>query len=82
MSTYGTHITLQCVFNRLDVAMRLSPTALIGRKLRVYWPDDDGWYLGTAAEYTAQSGQHKVHTPALHMSSTFTHQRPANFTYE
>ena len=45
---------------RVNVALRLSPTALIGRKLRIYWPDDDGWYLGTAVQYLPQSGQHKV----------------------
>ena len=49
-----------CACNRVDVSVRLSPAALIGRKLRVYWPDDDGWYLGTAVEYLPQTGQHKV----------------------
>lgn len=49
-----------CSCFRLDVTTRIDPEALIGRKLRVYWPDDDGWYLGTVAHYSPQTGQHKV----------------------
>ncbi len=45
---------------RFDVAVKLAPELLVGRKLRVYWPDDDGWYLGTVVSYNAQTGQHKV----------------------
>ncbi|KAL0042492.1 hypothetical protein WJX79_001550 [Trebouxia sp. C0005] len=47
-------------FREIAVAVKLSPEALVGRKLRVYWPEDDGWFLGTVAHYNAQTGQHRV----------------------
>ena len=43
------------------MALKLAPEALIGRKLRVYWPEDDGWFLGTVVQYDAHMGQHKVY---------------------
>ncbi|KAL3130595.1 hypothetical protein ABBQ38_008399 [Trebouxia sp. C0009 RCD-2024] len=47
-------------FRELDVTTRVAPQALVGRKLRVYWPDDDGWYLGTVAHFDPRTAQHKV----------------------
>ena len=32
----------------------------MGRQVRVLWPDDQAWYLGTIAEYLPESGRHKV----------------------
>ena len=46
--------------HRFDVAIRTAPQLLAGRKLRVYWPDDDGWYLGTVTHFDAETGKHKV----------------------
>lgn len=51
------------IYCRLDVTIRVAPQALVGRKLRVYWPDDDGWYLGTVVLFDPQTGQHKVLLP-------------------
>ena len=48
-----------CSCFRLDVT-KIDPEALVGRTLRVYWPDDDGWYLGRVAQYSPQTGQHQV----------------------
>lgn len=52
------------------MSVKLAPETLVGRKLRVYWPDDDGWYLGTVVQYSAQTGQHKVSLQLL-MSHCF-----------
>jgi hypothetical protein len=30
----------------MDVAARLSPEALVGRAVRIYWDLDDAWFLG------------------------------------
>ena len=37
-----------------------SPDALVGRHVRVLWPADNAWYLGTITEYLPKTGQHKV----------------------
>lgn len=52
------------MYSRIKVALKLAPAALIGRKLRVYWPEDDGWFLGTVVQYDAHMGQHKVYPEA------------------
>ena len=52
------------MYSRIKVALKLAPEALIGRKLRVYWPEDDGWFLGTVVQYDAHMGQHKVYLEA------------------
>ncbi len=55
---------------RIAVAVKLSPEALVGRKLRVYWPEDDGWFLGAVAHYNAQTGQHRVYLK-LHLHTLY-----------
>ena len=44
----------------LDVAARLAAAAVVGRQLRIYWPDDDAWYLGTVQDYFRKTGEHQV----------------------
>lgn len=31
---------------------------MIGKKVRVFWPVDNSWYIGTVQEYDASSGEH------------------------
>lgn len=49
---------------RVDT-LAVSPVAFVGRELRLLWPDDDAWFLGTAADFDAASGMHKVELPSL-----------------
>jgi hypothetical protein len=49
---------------RVDT-LAVSPEAFVGRELRLLWPDDDAWFLGTAADFDAASGMHKVELPSL-----------------
>jgi hypothetical protein len=44
----------------VDVATALSPEQLVGRQVRVLWPDDDAWYLGNVVGYDVGSGMHRV----------------------
>ena len=44
----------------VDAAAVIAPLALIGRSIRVYWPDDDAWYLGVATKYDPATGKHAV----------------------
>ena len=32
----------------------------IGRRIEVFWPEDDTWYGGRVAEFNATSGEHKI----------------------
>lgn len=48
------------LFLEVDVPAALAPEALVGRQLRVLWPDDEAWYLGTATAYDPATGRHQV----------------------
>ena len=50
---------------RIDAALDIAPTALVGREVRVYWDDDDAWYLGTVSGFGANAQMHEVST-AVH----------------
>lgn len=43
-----------------DAAAMINTDALVGRSVRVYWPDDDAWYLGLVTSYDPGTGQHAV----------------------
>ncbi|DBA66045.1 TPA: hypothetical protein ACH3X2_003050 [Trebouxia sp. C0005] len=60
LAVFHAALTERQQFREIAAAVKLSPEALVGRKLRVYWPEDDGWFLGTVAHYSAQTGQHRV----------------------
>ena len=36
----------------------------MGRAVRVLWPDDEAWYLGTVSHYSEASGEHTVRVRA------------------
>lgn len=40
--------------------MAIAPEALVGRDIRVYWPEDDAWYLGTVGQYDQTAHTHQV----------------------
>lgn len=37
-----------------------TPSELVGRWCRVWWPEDAEWYIGAIREYSASRGQHRV----------------------
>ena len=45
---------------RVDVATAMAPGALVGRQVRVLWPEDDAWFLGEVSTYDPATGQHRV----------------------
>ncbi|KAK9809202.1 hypothetical protein WJX72_011258 [[Myrmecia] bisecta] len=60
LEQFEAHRKERVHFRALDVAAKIDPEALVGRRMRVYWPDDDGWFLGTATEYFPDTGKHKI----------------------
>jgi hypothetical protein len=52
--------TQRQLFLEVDAAARLGQYALCGRQVRVLWPDDEAWYLGTISSYDSVSGEHTV----------------------
>lgn len=48
------------VGRRFDAALDIAPTALVGREVRVYWDDDDAWYLGTVSGFSSDDHMHEV----------------------
>ena len=55
MENYSTFVV-----GRVDAATAISPEALVGRQIRVYWPEDDAWYLGTVGQYDPVACSHQV----------------------
>ena len=53
---------------RVDAALDIAPGALVGREVRVYWDDDDAWYLGTVSGFNAGDHMHEVLTAAHAMT--------------
>lgn len=43
-----------------NLAARLGPFEMVGRTVRIHWPADDAWYLGTIASYNESTGKHLV----------------------
>lgn len=53
------HATAVC---RLDVASCMTAEALIGRQVKIFWPEDDAWYSGEVVAYDDIYGRHHVWT--------------------
>ncbi|KAG2498072.1 hypothetical protein HYH03_003832 [Edaphochlamys debaryana] len=47
-------------YHELQVLLWLSPQALVGRELRVLWPDEEAWFCGRVTRYDEASGRHTV----------------------
>jgi hypothetical protein len=45
---------------QLTVCALLACQAAKGRRVRVYWPDDDAWFTGTVRRFDPRSGLHTV----------------------
>ena len=49
----------------MDAAAAVAPRALVGRLVRVLWPDEGAadrapWFLGRVESYDADTGKHQV----------------------
>lgn len=44
----------------LQVVLWLSPAQLVGRELRVLWPDEEAWFCGRVTHFDAEMGMHTV----------------------
>lgn len=55
-----SHPHLSACGIRMDVSLRVSPEALLGRQLRIYWTLDDAWFAGSVEAWDPTRGQHKV----------------------
>eukprot|EP00775_Hariotina_reticulata_P004536 gene4536-4788_t len=44
----------------MDLTLRVAPEALVGRYLRVFWPLDDAWFLGSVEDWNPETATHKV----------------------
>ncbi|GAX81946.1 hypothetical protein CEUSTIGMA_g9374.t1 [Chlamydomonas eustigma] len=47
-------------FREYDLAYYLSPELLVGRLVRILWPEDNAWFLGKVTKHDSMSGLHKV----------------------
>lgn len=34
---------------------------LVGKRVRVFWPDDQEWFVGSVIEYSSLDGKHTIH---------------------
>ena len=44
----------------VDAAAVIEAAALVGHNIRVYWREEDAWYLGTVTSYNRETGEHHV----------------------
>lgn len=42
------------------MSLRVSPDALVGRQLRVYWEVDDAWFAGSVESFDERTARHRV----------------------
>lgn len=42
------------------MATTLRTEDVVGKSVRVYWPDEDAWFPGEVEAYDPDTGQHKV----------------------
>ena len=50
---------MMCV-HRVDAGVAMSAESIVGRAVRILWPEDDAWFSGTIESYDSTSGQHTV----------------------
>ncbi len=45
---------------RIDSATAVAAEELVGRQVRVLWPHDSAWFLGSVSSYNPDDGKHEV----------------------
>jgi len=48
------------LFLEVDAVRCFLPEEMVGKQLRVYWPDDDVWYLGEVMSYNPANAEHLI----------------------
>lgn len=48
------------LFLEVDAVRDVDADALVGRQVRVLWPEDEAWYLGIIASFDDRTGKHHV----------------------
>ena len=61
------------------VEMRNKKKLVVGRRLAVYWPDDDAWYHGTVSSWDPQTGQHHVFYDDGIEEAIYLHEEASHF---
>lgn len=47
-------------FLEVDVSLRFGPEELVDRQVRIFWPDDEAWYLGVVESYDRSTARHRI----------------------
>ncbi|GIL92473.1 hypothetical protein Vretifemale_19939 [Volvox reticuliferus] len=47
-------------YHEIQVVLWLSPARLVGREIRVLWPEEEAWFCGRVTRYNAGTGMHTV----------------------
>ncbi|KAL4440395.1 hypothetical protein ABPG75_003396 [Micractinium tetrahymenae] len=45
----------------VDMAAWLGPHEMVGRRVRVFWQEDNAWYFGTIIGFDESTGEHMIH---------------------
>lgn len=45
---------------RIDAGVGIAPAELVGRQVRVLWPHEGAWFLGSVSGYNLDDGKHEV----------------------
>ncbi|KAL6751993.1 hypothetical protein V8C86DRAFT_3029806, partial [Haematococcus lacustris] len=43
-----------------DVSLKVTPEGMLGRSVRLFWPNHSAWFAGCITDYDAASGKHHV----------------------
>mmetsp|Transcript_14451 Transcript_14451/g.40234 ORF Transcript_14451/g.40234 Transcript_14451/m.40234 type:complete len:650 (-) Transcript_14451:164-2113(-) len=64
---------------------RFCANCMIGKKVRVFWPVDNSWYIGTVQQFNAATGEHLLQyedddTEWVHIGESNTTMNPSEFS--
>lgn len=51
------YVAAEC---RIDAGTAITAEALVGRQVRMLWPQDSAWFLGSVSSYNTDDGKHEV----------------------
>lgn len=66
---------------------RFCANCMIGKKVRVFWPVDNSWYIGTVQQFNAATGEHLLKyedddTEWVHIGESNTTINPSEFNHQ
>lgn len=65
-----SHVMSKCA-HRTDVATTMKAEDVVGRSIRVYWPNEEAWFAGLVEEFEPSTGQHKVNTDRINLADIY-----------